>query len=72
MRMAGKPFFGCQRGKRDSRSTVKTPEGRELALELVRAGRHRAPQHDQGRRRKLGIGYETCKAVNPDVVYCNT
>src|SRR4029450_6619865 len=35
MRMAGKPFFGCQRGKRDIALNIKAPEGRELALELV-------------------------------------
>ena len=48
MRMAGKPFFGCQRGKRDIALNIKDPEGLELALELVAPGRRRAPQHDQG------------------------
>ncbi|MGQ0433279.1 MAG: CoA transferase, partial [Microthrixaceae bacterium] len=30
MRMAGKPFFGCQRGKRDIALNIKEPEGLEI------------------------------------------
>jgi crotonobetainyl-CoA:carnitine CoA-transferase CaiB-like acyl-CoA transferase len=72
MRMAGKPFFGCQRGKRDIALNVKTPEGHQLAMELVR--RADAVHHNmtKGTATKLGIDYEACKAVKPDVVYCNT
>ena len=72
MRMAGKPFFGCQRGKRDIALNVKEPEGHELAMELVR--RADAVHHNmtKGTAAKLGIDYEACKAVKPDVVYCNT
>src|SRR5439155_648995 len=72
MRMAGKPFFGCQRGKRDIAVNIKAPEGRELALELVR--RADAVHHNmtKGTATKLGIDYEACKTVKPDIVYCNT
>src|SRR5690606_41872720 len=34
MRLAGKPFFGCQRGKRDLALNVKDPRGLEIALDL--------------------------------------
>jgi crotonobetainyl-CoA:carnitine CoA-transferase CaiB-like acyl-CoA transferase len=70
--MAGKPFFGCQRGKRDVALDLKSPRGRELALELV--ARADIVHHNMtaGVANKLGIGYDDCKAVNPDVVYCNT
>ena len=50
MRLATKPFFGCQRGKRDIALNVKDPRGLAIALELVGDRRRRAPQHD-GRRR---------------------
>ncbi|HEY4397720.1 MAG TPA: CoA transferase [Acidimicrobiia bacterium] len=72
MRMAGKPFFGCQRGKRDIALNIKMPEGRELAMELVR--RADAVHHNmtKGTATKLGIDYEACKTVKPDIVYCNT
>ena len=35
MRMATKPFFGCQRGKRDIALNIKDPRGLAIALELV-------------------------------------
>jgi crotonobetainyl-CoA:carnitine CoA-transferase CaiB-like acyl-CoA transferase len=72
MRMAGKPFFGCQRGKRDIALNVKTPEGHEIAMELVR--RADAVHHNmtKGTAAKIGLDYEACKAVKPDIVYCNT
>ena len=35
MRMAGTPFFGCQRGKLDIAVDVKSPEGLEVVLRLA-------------------------------------
>jgi crotonobetainyl-CoA:carnitine CoA-transferase CaiB-like acyl-CoA transferase len=72
MRMAGKPFFGCQRGKRDIALNIKDPAGREIALELV--ARADVVHHNmtKGVATRLGIDYEACKQVKPDVVYCNT
>ncbi len=72
MRMAGKPFFGCQRGKRDIALNIKEPEGLEIALELVR--RADVVHHNMTKRTaaRLGIDYQACKAVKPDIVYCNT
>jgi len=72
MRLAGKPFFGCQRGKRDLALDLKSPRGLEIAMELI--ARADIVHHNMtaGVANKLGIGYEACKAVNPDVVYCNT
>jgi crotonobetainyl-CoA:carnitine CoA-transferase CaiB-like acyl-CoA transferase len=72
MRLAGKPFFGCQRGKRDLALDLKHPDGLAIALELI--ARADIVHHNMtaGVANKLGIGYEDCKRVNPDVVYCNT
>jgi crotonobetainyl-CoA:carnitine CoA-transferase CaiB-like acyl-CoA transferase len=72
MRMAGKPFVGCARGKRDIALNVKTPEGLEIAMDLV--ARADVVHHNmtKGTATKLGLDYEACKAVNPDIVYCNT
>jgi crotonobetainyl-CoA:carnitine CoA-transferase CaiB-like acyl-CoA transferase len=71
MRLAGKPFFGCQRGKRSVAIDLKTPRGHDLALELI--ARADIVHHNMtaGVANKLGIGYADAKAVNPDVVYCN-
>ncbi len=72
MRLAGKPFFGCQRGKRDIAVDLKSPAGLEIGLELI--ARADIVHHNMtaGVANKLGIGYEDAKRVNPDVVYCNT
>jgi len=72
MRFSGTPFTGCQRGKRDIALNIKTPDGLELAYELVR--RADVVHHNMtlGTADKLGLGYEKCKEVKPDLVYCNT
>ena len=72
MRMAATPFFGCQRGKRDIALNVKDPRGKELALELVKTADAVHHNMTKGTATKLGIDYAACKAVKPDVVYCNT
>ena len=73
MRLAGKPFFGCQRGKRDIALDLKTPHGsrrsRSSSIERADIVHHNMTA---GVANKLGIGYDDCKRVNPDVVYCNT
>jgi crotonobetainyl-CoA:carnitine CoA-transferase CaiB-like acyl-CoA transferase len=72
MRMAAKPFFGCQRGKRDIALNVKDPRGLEIALDLVRSADIVHHNMTAGVATKLGIDYPACKAVKPDIVYCNT
>ena len=72
MRMAGKPFVGCQRGKRDIALNVKTPEGLGIAMELVRRADVVHHNMTKGTAAKLGLDYEACRKVQPDIVYCNT
>jgi crotonobetainyl-CoA:carnitine CoA-transferase CaiB-like acyl-CoA transferase len=72
MRMAPKPFFGCQRGKRDLALNVKDPRGREIALDLVKTADIVHHNMTAGVATKLGIDYTACKAVKADIIYCNT
>jgi len=72
MRMAGQPFFGCQRGKRSLALDLKNPRGREIALQLVERADIVHHNMTAGVAVRLGIGYEDCKRVKPDLVYCNT
>jgi crotonobetainyl-CoA:carnitine CoA-transferase CaiB-like acyl-CoA transferase len=72
MRMAGQPFFGCQRGKRSLALDLKKERGREIALQLVERADIVHHNMTAGVAVRLGIGYEDCKRVKPDVVYCNT
>ena len=72
MRFAGEPFFGCQRGKRDIALDLKSERGHEIALQLVEHADIVHHNMTAGVAVRLGIGYEDCKRVNDDIVYCNT
>jgi crotonobetainyl-CoA:carnitine CoA-transferase CaiB-like acyl-CoA transferase len=72
MRMAGTPFLGCQRGKRDIGLNIKDPAGLDLALRLVETADAVHHNMTKGTATRLGLDYEACRAVKPDVVYCNT
>lgn len=72
MRFGGAPFFGCQRGKRDIAVNLKDPDGLALALELVAKADVVHHNMTKGTAARLGLDYEACRAVNPDVIYCNT
>jgi crotonobetainyl-CoA:carnitine CoA-transferase CaiB-like acyl-CoA transferase len=72
MRLAGKPFFGCQRGKRSIALNVKDPRGLELALKLVAGADIAHHNMTRGVATKLGIDYEGCRVARPDIIYCNT
>jgi crotonobetainyl-CoA:carnitine CoA-transferase CaiB-like acyl-CoA transferase len=72
MRMAGAPFVGCQRGKRDLALNVKDPAGRELALRLVATADVVHHNMTKGTAARLGLDDAACRAVRPDLVYCNT
>jgi crotonobetainyl-CoA:carnitine CoA-transferase CaiB-like acyl-CoA transferase len=72
MRMANQPFFGCQRGKRSIALDLKNEQGLAIALQLVERADIVHHNMTAGVAVRLGIGYDDCKRVNPDVVYCNT
>lgn len=72
MRLAGKPFFGCQRGKRDIAVNLKDPQGLEVARRLIARADIVHHNMTKGAATKLGIDYAACKTIKPDVIYCNT
>jgi crotonobetainyl-CoA:carnitine CoA-transferase CaiB-like acyl-CoA transferase len=72
MRMANQPFFGCQRGKRSIAVDLKNERGRDIALQLVERADIVHHNMTAGVATKLGIDYAACKAVKPDIIYCNT
>jgi crotonobetainyl-CoA:carnitine CoA-transferase CaiB-like acyl-CoA transferase len=72
MRFVNQPFTGCQRGKRDIALNLKAEAGVEIGLKLVERADIVHHNMTVGVADRLGIGYDACKAVNPDVVYCNT
>lgn len=72
MRLATKPFFGCQRGKKSIALNLKDPRGLEIGLQLVANADIVHHNMTRGVASKLGIDYAGCKAVNDNLIYCNT
>jgi crotonobetainyl-CoA:carnitine CoA-transferase CaiB-like acyl-CoA transferase len=72
MRMATKPFYGCQRGKRDIALNLKTPAGLEIAQKLIAKADVVHHNMTRGVATKLGIDYAACRALRADIIYCNT
>ena len=72
MRGVFEAFAGCQRGKRDIALDLKQPDGQRIALELVATADVVHHNMTLGTADRLGVGYDDCRAVRPDVVYCNT
>jgi crotonobetainyl-CoA:carnitine CoA-transferase CaiB-like acyl-CoA transferase len=72
MRFAGKPFIGCQRGKRSLALDLKAPAGLDVARRLMAGADIVHHNMTRGVATKLGIDYPAARALRPDVIYCNT
>ena len=72
MRMAGKPFFGCQRGKRSIALDLKQPAGLEVAHRLIAGADVVHHNMTRGVATKLGIDDAACRKLRGDIIYCNT
>src|SRR5262245_33066665 len=66
---AGIPLLG--RNKRSLTLNLKTPEGREIFHRLAREADVVLEGGRPGGAKKLGIDYETLRALNPRLVYCS-
>ncbi|HEX4245051.1 MAG TPA: CoA transferase [Acidimicrobiales bacterium] len=71
MRPIQRVFASCQRGKRGVALDLKSPAARPALEALVRWA---DVVHHNLRRpaaRRLGLDYETIRAINPEVIYCH-
>lgn len=69
MRPLGDLFEGANRGKRNIALDLRKPEGQEIAHRLVAEADVVMHNYRPGKAEKIGLGYETLKAINPDVIY---
>lgn len=62
----------CNRSKRSVAVNLKTPEGKQILTELVRTAD--VVQHNMryDAAVRLGVDYESLRAIKPDLVYCHT
>jgi crotonobetainyl-CoA:carnitine CoA-transferase CaiB-like acyl-CoA transferase len=64
-------FQAVNVGKRSIAVDLKHPDGVAVVLDLVRGADIVVENYRPGVLARLGLGYEACEAVRPDLVYCS-
>ncbi|OWT63574.1 CaiB/BaiF CoA transferase family protein [Candidimonas nitroreducens] len=67
----GGPFLWSNRNKRSVALDLKSPAGIEVALGLIADADVVVENFSTGVMKRLGLGYETCRALNPKLIYCS-
>lgn len=62
-------FSNRNTNKKSVAINLKTERGREIALQLVAKSDLVANNFSPGTMERLGLGYEDCKRVRPDIIY---
>ncbi|MFZ5558303.1 MAG: CaiB/BaiF CoA transferase family protein [Pseudomonadota bacterium] len=65
------PFMVMNRNKRSIAVNLKTPGGLEVVKRLAASADVLTENYRKGTMEKLGLGYETLKALNPALIYCS-
>lgn len=71
-RFAMTGFINVNRGKRGLGLDLKSPEGRDLFLDLARGADVVLDNYRLGVRERLGIDYKTLSALNPRLISCSS
>jgi len=64
-------FAHLNRNKESLVLDLKAPKGKEICLELLKNADVFVENFRPGTADRLGIGYDTLKAVNPKLIYCS-
>lgn len=62
-------FTALNRNKRSLAVNLKSEQGKEIVLDLVRNGDVFIQNYRPGVAKRLGMDYESLKEVNPDIIY---
>jgi crotonobetainyl-CoA:carnitine CoA-transferase CaiB-like acyl-CoA transferase len=71
MRPVQRVFASCQRGKRGVALDLKSPDARPALEALVRWADVVHHNLRMPAARRLGIDYDSLRAVNPEIIYCH-
>ncbi len=63
-------FTAFNRNKQSIALDLKSPAGRDILLKLVARTDVLIENFGPGTVERLGIGYETCRRINPGLIYC--
>ncbi len=66
------PFANLNRNKRSLTVNMKSPEGKELIMKLVKSADVMVHNFRKGAMSKLGLGYEDIIQVNPEIIYASS
>lgn len=64
-------FWGVNRNKKSLSLNLRQPEGKDIFCELVKIADVVIEQFRPGVMRKLGLDYESLKAINERIVFCS-
>lgn len=64
-------FLAMNRNKRSLAVDLKSPAGQEVIHELVKASDVFIQNFRHGTAARIGVDYETLRAINPGLVYCS-
>ena len=69
-RFGNSQFIALNRNKRDIGVDLNTDDGRRIVERLVSQADVVISNYRAGVMAKLGLSYERCKALKPDIIYC--
>lgn len=64
-------FLCANRGKQSIAVDLKSPEGRQIVLDLAARADVVVENFRPGTVDRLGIGYQDIRAINPGIIYCS-
>jgi crotonobetainyl-CoA:carnitine CoA-transferase CaiB-like acyl-CoA transferase len=67
----GAPFLWTNRNKRSIAIDLKSPEGVEVARDLIRTADIVVENFSAGVMNRFGLDYENCRKIRPSIVYCS-
>lgn len=67
----GSVFTAQNANKRSIALDLKSPEGRDIAITLIRDADVLVENYRSGALAELGLGYQGIRKINPDIIYCS-
>lgn len=67
----GAPFVWCNRNKKGIALDLKVPSAKKIVEELIAAADVVVENFSTGVMQRLGLDYESCKRLNPRIIYCS-
>ncbi|MDR8731464.1 MULTISPECIES: CaiB/BaiF CoA transferase family protein [Burkholderia] len=67
----GAPYLWANRNKRSIALDLKSEGGRQIARDLIATADIVSENFSTGVMERLGLGYEVCRELNPEVIYCS-